>query len=592
MIAKLAKYTERKTIFVYLMLFTVSEVIFSIIKVYIPKNVIKLLSVEELLLPQYITTILIMFLVFVLSGIISSFSLNTGKTLMEKIKLDSTYSLYSKITRLKYKYLEDAEFLDSNNMIFNVVERYDSGIEGVWQIAFRIPPNLIICVVLCGLFARMDFILLFVIVLSWIVKLQVSKKLGEQVYMNKSDLGKAKRKMQYFYNMTHDFHYGKDIRMFGLKEHIINDYSNQIEKYLGILKKIYKVHFKRENMYIVLSMISDALIFGILIYKVVNNEMMIADFVMYLSCITMLREKMESLNSDYAKWKCEKGFVLDFFSFIENKDIEEGGSSGNDISTDNGYEICFENVSFKYPKTDKYVLRNISFTIRQGEKIAFVGINGAGKSTIIKLLLRLYSPTQGHIKINNQDIENIDIDSLRDIYAVVFQDICAYPLSVKENIVADSINNEVMLQALESNIKITGFDEVVSKLKSGLDSKLYKSVDSDGIDLSGGEKQKMAITRALFRNASVTIFDEPTAALDAFAEEELYKYLGRVLAQKTVIFISHRLESTKFCDRIYLISDNKIVESGTFNELISKNGFLCIAWLLFCAIGKLHNRIC
>lgn len=237
--------------------------------------------------------------------------------------------------------------------------------------------------------------------------------------------------------------------------------------------------------------------------------------------------------------------------------------------------IEFKNVSFKYPGTTRTVLKNVSFTIRKDIRYAFVGKNGAGKSTIIKLMTGLYNDYSGQILINGNDIRNYSVAELKQIFSIVYQDFAKYQLSMQDNIKIGTISGlkgeSEDKQSIENVLHIVGLSEVVSKLDSGLTTHLGR-LEDNGVDLSGGEWQRVALARALLRDSWVYILDEPTASLDPRAENEIYEMFGQVLKNKTGVLITHRLGAIKTVDYIYVLNDGEIHEEGTHNNLINNNG--------------------
>ena len=215
-----------------------------------------------------------------------------------------------------------------------------------------------------------------------------------------------------------------------------------------------------------------------------------------------------------------------------------------------------------------YSLKDVSFKIKRGERIALVGNNGAGKTTLVKLLCGLYHPTSGEILINGINIETISRESLADLVAPVFQDTSHYAISVKENIAMDN-NSKIDDSLIKSAINLTELNEKINKLPNGIDTVITRELDETGIELSGGENQKLSIARAVYKNAPLIILDEPTSALDPLAEYNLYNNFNKIIKDSSAIFISHRLSSTKFCDRIFLLDHGSLKEVGTHNELMS-----------------------
>jgi ABC-type multidrug transport system fused ATPase/permease subunit len=230
----------------------------------------------------------------------------------------------------------------------------------------------------------------------------------------------------------------------------------------------------------------------------------------------------------------------------------------------------FRHVGYKFSGSDTEIYKDFNLTIKKGEKLAVVGPNGAGKTTFVKLLCGLYRPTNGEILIDGNPINAYNIDEYFTLFAAVFQDITVMPMTVKQNIACETQNIDE--QRMSEAMRLSGFDEIADKLEKGADTYLVRGIYPDAVDLSGGETQRLALARALYRNGKFLILDEPTAALDPIAENYIYQQYNNISEGKTSVFISHRLASTRFCDRIVYIENGKIAESGTHDELMAKGG--------------------
>ena len=235
------------------------------------------------------------------------------------------------------------------------------------------------------------------------------------------------------------------------------------------------------------------------------------------------------------------------------------------------YRIRFDHVSFRYPGQDRYALKDVSCEIHLGERLAIVGQNGAGKSTFIKLLTRLYDPEEGHIYLNDKDIKTIKGSEYRVLLSTVFQDYKLFAMTIKENIGLDK-SGELDEKELDRVADTIGLKQKVDSLEQRFDTPVYKIFDEGGFEPSGGEAQKIAMARAFVKNAPIVILDEPTAALDPRAEYELYQDFDKLTENKTVIYISHRLASCRICDRIFVFANGGIEEQGTHDELMEQNG--------------------
>ena len=235
-------------------------------------------------------------------------------------------------------------------------------------------------------------------------------------------------------------------------------------------------------------------------------------------------------------------------------------------------DIEFRNVTFRYPNAEDDTIRNLSFHIRPGERIALVGVNGAGKTTLVKLLCGLYLPTDGEILLNGHPIHDYNIRDYYSLFSAVFQDINLMPISLAENIACTTDKTKIDRERVLEALKEAGMDKRIEALKDGIDTLYDKEVNPEGTDFSGGEKQKLALARAIYLSRPVLVLDEPTSALDPIAENEMYLRFDKISGAQTSLFISHRLASTRFCDRIFHLENGRIIEEGTHEELTEKGG--------------------
>ncbi len=286
----------------------------------------------------------------------------------------------------------------------------------------------------------------------------------------------------------------------------------------------------------------------------------------YIGSITRFATGFSSLISSAGLFRINASFVKQSLAFLEKPDVMYQGSLTTEKRNDRQFEVEFRDVSFRYPGSGQYALRHVNMKFRVGQRLAVVGPNGSGKTTFIKLLCRLYEPTEGAVLLNGFDIRKYDYREYMSIFSVVFQDFTLADMPLGENVAASSEYDRARaLSCLEK----AGFSESLKKLPKGLDTCLNKTLDKDGIDLSGGERQKVALARALYRDASFIVLDEPTAALDPIAEAAIYRKFNDIIEDRTAIYISHRLSSCKFCDEILVFDRGGIVQKGTHEELVS-----------------------
>ena len=296
----------------------------------------------------------------------------------------------------------------------------------------------------------------------------------------------------------------------------------------------------------------------------------------YVGAATALAGSVYALLEAYGDMKANTEHLATTFRYLDMPNAMYQGSLTTEKRADRNYQVEFRNVSFRYPGSESWALRNVSMKFRVSKRLAIVGENGSGKTTFIKLLCRLYDPQEGEILLNGIDIRKYRYDDYMNIFSVVFQDFQLISQSLGSN-VAGSMRYDP--QRVEKALTDAGFGPRLKTLPKGLETQLYKDYSEDGIEISGGEAQKIAIARALYKNAPFIILDEPTAALDPMAEAEIYAKFNEISGDKTAIYISHRLSSCKFCDEILVFHQGAIVQQGTHEALLSrKDGKYAQLW--------------
>lgn len=291
----------------------------------------------------------------------------------------------------------------------------------------------------------------------------------------------------------------------------------------------------------------------------------VGSVVQYVSVLTRLGDGIRDLMFMVSDNELYCAHLKKMYDYLDIPNHMYQGSLTVEKREDNEYYIEFRNVSFKYPRTENYVLRNVNLKFKIGEKLAVVGMNGSGKTTFIKLLCRLYDPTEGEILLNNVDIRKYDYKEYMSIFSVVFQNFKLFSFGLGQNVSASfHYNEELAKRCLEK----AGFYERLQSMKKGLETSIYKDLDEEGVEISGGEAQKIALARALYKNAPFIILDEPTAALDPIAEYEVYSKFNEIVQDKTAIYISHRLSSCRFCDVIAVFDGGQIVQRGVHDRLL------------------------
>ena len=378
------------------------------------------------------------------------------------------------------------------------------------------------------------------------------------------------RKLEYMENVTTDFSYAKDIRLFGMQKYLA---KKQIDVYDEELR-----HWIKSRQYWIyntifahgISLLRQLIIIGWLVYSVVFNGISIGNFTLYTASAAAFSNAINEILQALSALRERSAHTDDYRSFMDIPSADDKAQT-IPIPPADKYTFEFKNVSFKYRGQEKYALKNVNLTLHAGEKLAVVGLNGAGKSTFIKLLLRLYDVTEGCILMNGTDIRKFDRKEYYELFAPAFQDVMVFAFPVAENVSMKEPFNTDKAEA-EKMLRLAGLGDKLDKLEKGVDTELLKVLYDDGVDLSGGEKQKLALARALYKKSKIIVLDEPTAALDALAEFRLYQSFNELVGDRTAVYISHRLSSTRFCDRVAMFKDGEMVEIGTHDSLMEADG--------------------
>ncbi|MBQ2748766.1 MAG: ABC transporter ATP-binding protein [Clostridia bacterium] len=368
-----------------------------------------------------------------------------------------------------------------------------------------------------------------------------------------------------FYQYLSDYNAGKEIRLYATGDWLARKVADHEAPYWKLYCKVQA----QSVLYNLPLLLTDGIIklflYGVLLYGALSGEVSVGSITKYVSSMLLLVGAISGLGSSLSIAVGNAFFLKRYFEYLDIQNPMYKGSLTVEKRDDRDYNVEFRNVSFRYPGSRNYALRNVNLTFRVGEKLAVVGLNGSGKTTFIKLLCRLYDPTEGEILLNGVNIQKYDYDEYMSIFSVVFQDFRLFAFSLGQNVAAGRTYDAVRV---EESLCQVGFGNRLATLPKGLDTCLYREFDEDGVEISGGEAQKIAIARALYKNAPFIVLDEPTAALDPVSEYEVYSKFNEIAGDKTAIYISHRLASCRFCDTILVFRAGEIVEQGTHRELL------------------------
>ena len=378
------------------------------------------------------------------------------------------------------------------------------------------------------------------------------------------------RKFSYYRWMLTDAWPSKDVRMYDLTDPIKIRYKEEKRQYLCSNKKLDKKKLYSFLFAEIVRRFGEIIFIVFIINQSINAQISIGDIALYTGFVLSVSDAFSSIVFNLVMGYARTPEIMErFFKFWETGTEQHHGGR----NLDQFESLTFDNVYFKYPYTDRYVLKGVSFSLSNGDKLSIVGINGSGKSTIIKLMLGLYEIESGQILINGYPMSDYDIRDVRKLFSALFQSFVQYPLTLRENIALSSLERIDDSDEIESVLRQSGvYEDIKPKLENGLDSFMTRKFDDKGTELSKGQWQKIALSRAYFKNAPIIIFDEPSAALDAEAEDRIFKNFESISDGKTGIMISHRISSARMSNKIIVLDGGKITEQGTHKELVSLNG--------------------
>ncbi|MGN0140730.1 MAG: ABC transporter ATP-binding protein [Roseburia sp.] len=498
--------------------------------------------------------------------------LTTGlKAVMDSIKnaLNEWFNEYFKIMLADYtmgmdfEHTEDPAALDQVNKAKEGIDWYSGGVVGILDSFYQIVLNGAVLVSVAAIICVNCPLLLPVQLLALVLISVYNAKNNQIEEKNFLKLSKLNRVFGYVLYRLVNFEYGKDIRLYDSSEMMNEKAGRHAGEMTGVWRDGALAQEKNQWKMDVINSLRDGISYFYIGYLAITGAITVGDFTMCVSSASELYWSLHRIITYSMDIRKRCNYAYQFLLFL---DYPAAMQTGERKVGDGNHVIEFCDVSFQYPRSDTYVLRHINLRIEAGEHLSIVGLNGAGKTTFIKLLCRLYAVTEGKICIDGINILEYSSEEYRKLFAVVFQDFQLFAFSLRENITLG--DEDFSEEEIERVLELSGFYEDAQKLEHGLDTMLYKSFDEKGTELSGGQKQKVAISRALYRNAPIVILDEPTAALDPVAEYDIYRKFNSLVGGKTAIYISHRLSSCKFCDHIAVFAEDTIKEYGTHEELV------------------------
>lgn len=496
-------------------------------------------------------------------------------------KLD--LKLFEKYMTCSYEKLEDADFTAHYKEADGYLADDNHFLSEAAMHIIEIGSGALGIILYFSILIRLPKWVLAVLITGTIVELLISRNAENERKKRQETIGRLTRKADYMNKTAADVRSAKDIRIFGMLPWLEEKFTAVLDRFHIENTQVEKQRIRIAGIRAGISGVLEILTGILLAVFVLQEKLSLAEYILYVGAIrsfSMWSFQFGTLMQNFYRMNGDLSRIRSFIDGEEtiqsntqtqvNKQSNRSIVNTTGMKFDHVLKIEFSHVFYRYPKSDRWIVKDLSFVIEDGEKIALVGMNGAGKTTMIKLLCGLLIPTKGTIRINGVSSTDISREDYYRLFSTVFQDIHLFPASIQKNIVCS--DEQIDLIRFDYAVKKSGMDQVAQKFRDGLNTLLVAEVDEDAVNLSGGQVQKLMLARAIYKNAPILLLDEPTAALDPIAEKNIYLQYNEMAEGKVSVFISHRLASTVFCDRIFFMKNGIIAEEGTHEELIQKKG--------------------
>jgi ATP-binding cassette subfamily B protein len=463
----------------------------------------------------------------------------------------------------------EAKFIKLREKAHQSTQSNDEATDLVWETLTELMQNVGGFLVYLTILSRLNEALLGVIVATCVAGFLLSRHSDNWEFRHRDEEESCYAKKSYIRRKAESVELAKDIRIFGLQGWL-NELMDCVQNvYLDFLLRSEKVRLLSDVAEALLTMARNGIAYAYLLHMALRDSLSVPEFILYFTAVSTFTTWVMGILQAAQKLHEESldiSQVREFLDYPEPFRFEGGVA----IPKADAYELKLEHVSFRYPGAEEDTIHDLDLTVRPGEKLAIVGLNGAGKTTLVKLLCGLFDPTEGRVLLNGVNVRDFNRREYYGLFSAVFQEFSILDVTVAENIA--QTNENIDTQKLWDCIEKAGLTQTIQKLPKGLDTHVGREVYLDGVLFSGGQTQRLMLARALYKDGAILLLDEPTAALDPLAENDIYQKYKDMTAGKTSLFISHRLASTRFCDRIIFIADGRITEEGTHDQLLARGG--------------------
>lgn len=487
------------------------------------------------------------------------------------VRIKLIEAIAEKMAQTSYENLLDTAFLQCKERASSACDDNQSPAESIWLTWTNILANLLGFAVYLALLSSLSPLLILVVIATTAAGYFVSRKVNQFGYLHREEEAAYTAEMRYVKRTVTSRAFAKDIRIFGLKPWLMEVWQKSFQLYESFLRRREKHYFLTNLADFLLSLLRNGISYAYLLHLTLTEGLSASTFLLYFTAASGFTQWITGILEQFtqlSKASLEISVVREFLEWPEGFQLTGGDPIPDAV---NGtYELQLEHVTYRYPGAAEDTIHDLSLTLHRGEKVALVGLNGAGKTTLVKLLCGFLDPTQGTVRLNGVDIRKLNRRAYYKLFSAVFQEFSLLEATVAENVAQQvaGIDEEKVWQCLEK----AGLSDAVRALPQGLKTHLGRSIYDDGTELSGGQTQRLMLSRALYRDGAVLVLDEPTAALDPITESEIYLKYSEMTQGKTSLFISHRLASTRFCDRIILLENGSIAEEGSHEALLQRGG--------------------
>ena len=487
------------------------------------------------------------------------------------VRIKLIEAIAEKMAQTSYENLLDTAFLQRKERASSACDDNQSPAESIWLTWTNILANLLGFAVYLALLSSLSPLLILAVIATTAAGYFVSRKVNQFGYLHREEEAAYTAEMRYVKRTVTSRAFAKDIRIFGLKPWLMEVWQKSFQLYESFLRRREKHYFLTNLADFLLSLLRNGISYAYLLHLTLTEGLSASTFLLYFTAASGFTQWITGILEQFtqlSKESLEISVVREFLEWPEGFQLTGGDPIPDAV---NGtYELQLEHVTYRYPGASEDTIHDLSLTLHRGEKVALVGLNGAGKTTLVKLLCGFLDPTQGTVRLNGVDIRKLNRRAYYKLFSAVFQEFSLLEATVAENVAqqVEGIDEEKVWQCLEK----AGLSDAVRALPQGLQTHLGRSIYDDGTELSGGQTQRLMLARALYRDGAVLVLDEPTAALDPITESEIYLKYSEMTQGKTSLFISHRLASTRFCDRIILLENGSIAEEGSHEALLQRGG--------------------